>query len=260
MKKQFQIAALLLFVISAGFASCKKDDDGTPPDNTPAGTGSLRVNVVPMFGDSLMELNTEAYVTTNNDTITFSRYKFYISNVVLTDDGGNTYSVPESYFLIDASNTASQTITLNDVPSEHYTSMSFLIGVDSTRNVSGAQTGALDPANGMFWTWSSGYIMAKMEGTSPQSSEQFHAVTYHIGGFSGANSGLRTVTIPLTTSANVSSTVSPLVTLKSDAREWFESPGTLSITTDAYTMMPGPLSVMIADNYSNMFTLVSVQN
>ena len=54
------------------------------------------------------------------------------------------------------------------MPAGNYNSLSFLLGVDSMHNVSGAQTGALDPANDMFWTWNSGYVMAKMEGASPR--------------------------------------------------------------------------------------------
>jgi hypothetical protein len=61
--------------------------------------------------------------------------------------------------------------------------MEFMIGVDSARNNSGAQTGALDPTNGMFWSWSTGYIMAKFEGTSAQSPAAANALKFHIGGF-----------------------------------------------------------------------------
>jgi len=35
----------------------------------------------------------------------------------------------------------------------------------------------------MFWTWNSGYIMAKLEGTSPVSSQPNNKFEYHIGGF-----------------------------------------------------------------------------
>lgn len=259
MKKQFQFAALLLLVVSSSFMSCKKDEV-QPEEDHHAGTGSLRVNFTPMFGDSLLELNTEAYVTGNGDTITLSKYKYYVSNIKLTDDEGNIHSIANGYYLIDAASAASQTITLSDIPGGHYTTLSFLIGVDSTRNVSGSQTGALDPANGMFWTWNSGYIMAKMEGTSPQSTESFNAVTYHIGGFTGTNSALRTATIALTTNASVTATGNPLVTLKSDAAEWFVSPNSISIATNAFAMMPNAFSAQVADNYSNMFSLISVQN
>jgi len=260
MKTHFHFAAILVIAATTGFVSCKKDEVTPPADDHHSGTGSLRVNFTPMFGDSLLDLNTESYVTGNGDTLTVSLFKFYVSNVILTDDEGNIHAVPESYFLIDAQTSTSETITLNDIPGGHYTTISFLIGVDSTRNVSGSQTGALDPANAMFWTWNSGYIMAKLEGTSPQSTQSFHAVTYHIGGFSGTNNAIRSVTIPLTTNASVTSTGNPLVTLKADVAEWFVAPDTIDIAINAYAMMPSAFSVQIANNYSDMFSLVSVQN
>lgn len=259
MKFLFPITALMLAASSIFFTGCKKDETPDPDPVTPT-TGTMRINMVPMFGDSLLELNTENYVTANGDTLMVSIFKFYVSNIVLTDDDGGTYVVPDGYYLINAANSASQTITLSNVPAAHYTNVTFLVGVDSARNVSGAQTGALDPANAMFWTWSSGYIMAKLEGTSPQSTASMHAVTYHIGGFSGPNSALRTVSVPLTTSANVSASVNPLVTITADAAQWFDSPNIIDISTNSGTMMPGALSVSIADNYSGMFTLTSVQN
>lgn len=66
-----------------------------------------------------------------------------------------------------------------------YDSITFLIGVDSLHNVSGAQTGALDPVNDMFWTWNSGYVMAKLEGNSSSSPQMNQKFEYHIGGYSG---------------------------------------------------------------------------
>ena len=75
------------------------------------------------------------------------------------------------------------TLTLSDVPEGSYTEMSYVLGVDSTRNVSGAQAGALSTANGMFWSWSTGYIMLKAEGTSPNSGTG--SFSFHLGGFSG---------------------------------------------------------------------------
>ena len=103
-----------------------------------------------------------------------------MSNISLSnDDGSTTYEFPNSYYLVDATNAASLNIDLEDVPNGDYTKVNFMIGVDSTRNVSGAQEGALDVANGMFWSWNMGYIFMKMEGTV-QDSIDFR---YHIGGF-----------------------------------------------------------------------------
>jgi len=255
--------SLLLLTIASAITfatSCKKDDDHGHDDTTGT-TGTLRINVLPMFGDSVLNLNTESYVTANNDTMTVSRFKFYLSNIKLTTADNNVYNVPDGYYLIDAANASSQTIQLSDVPAGHYASVSFLIGVDSARNVSGSQTGALDPANGMFWTWSTGYIMAKLEGNSPQSSASQNGVIYHIGGFSGPNSALRTVSVSLgTTHAIVSSTANPQINLAADAGEWFKTPTTLNIATTASLMSVNSTSRSIADNYSDMLKFISVQN
>jgi hypothetical protein len=260
MKKKVLLTAMIAVATALVFTGCKKDEEEPAVDDHHTGTGTARINFVQMFGDSILDLGTEAYPTANNDTVTVDIFKYYVTNIKLTDDGGNVYSVPDSYYLINAANSASQTVTLSGIPSAHYTNLTFLLGVDSARNVSGAQTGALDPANGMFWTWSTGYIMAKMEGTSPQSTASMNGVTFHLGGFTGANSALRWISIPLTTHLSVTSTGNPLVTVKADASEWFKTPTTLNLATTNNVTMPGMMANTIINNYSDMFTLISVQN
>ena len=89
-------------------------------------------------------------------------------------------TIPNTYFLVNQDEEASMAIEMDSLPLGLYKSIKFMIGVDSTRNVSGSQTGALDPANGMFWTWNSGYIFLKMEGTSPVIPNTGHNFTFHI--------------------------------------------------------------------------------
>jgi hypothetical protein len=80
---------------------------------------------------------------------------------MINTDSGRVFRISANkYFLVDFSDTTTTTLKLTILP-YLYNRLSFVIGVDSARNVSGAQTGALDPANGMFWTWNTGYIMAK---------------------------------------------------------------------------------------------------
>ena len=50
------------------------------------------------------------------------------------------------------------------------------------------RTGVLDPSGAgadMYWTWNSGYIFFKMEGTSPAATGMGNSFMYHIGGFGG---------------------------------------------------------------------------
>ena len=163
----------------------------TSCDPKPTGPGSLSLEFEHVFGstNAPFALNTWYTHPMTGDSLNFSMFKYYVSNVVLTAEDGSTWTAPESYYLIDASTPASTMLTLENVPANHYTGISFMLGVDSARNVSGAQTGALDPANGMFWSWNTGYIFVKAEGASPNSSTG--GFEYHLGGFKGDKNAIQ---------------------------------------------------------------------
>jgi hypothetical protein len=149
---------------------------------------------------------------------------------------------------------------IKKVPAGSYTSINFLIGVDAPRNTAGAQTGALDPMNDMFWGWNTGYIMAKMEGHSPQSSEQTNKIVYHIGGFEGKDNALRTVNLTFPTAANCTQNHIPILNLKADLGAWFASPNFDNFNNSNVITGITAESSAIADNYANMFTVTSVVN
>jgi len=63
--------------------------------------------------------------------------------------------------------------------------ISLLFGIDSTIQVGGVGTGALDPLRGMYWTWQTGYVQWKMEGAIRVDSVE-SPLELHLGGFDGA--------------------------------------------------------------------------
>jgi hypothetical protein len=256
---------VFLLLLSA-FAGCKKDKEVTPEvtDSVPVtptipGAGSATLNFSNMAGSAALQLSSSGYyITGNNDSLIVDIYKYYVSNFQLVKEDGSTHSFPESYFLIDAAKPSSLTPVLNNIPPGNYTAIRFLLGVDSTRNVSGAQTGALDPANGMFWTWSTGYIMAKLEGSSPQSGAANKSVVLHIGGFSGSNSALKNIEMPFPSKVVINDQSKPTISIKSDMLEWFKSPNNIDLSNIYNTMLPGSSSKSIAANYADMFSLSGV--
>jgi hypothetical protein len=130
-----------------------------------------------------------------------------------------------------------------------------LLGVDSIKNVSGTQTGALDPLQGMFWTWNTGYIMAKLEGTSPEAATAGHRFTYHIGGFRKGMETARKISLPFhQTVAQVKN-----LHIQADINQWFMGKSILRISETPVCHSPGILAVRIADNYSRQFSLISIQ-
>jgi hypothetical protein len=262
MKTTIFLAAII--TASTTFTSCKKDTKEPAPTPAPipeVTTGSLKVEFEPMVGTEALVMGTKTYTNAAGNTFNVTTWKYYISNVKLTKTDNSVVTISDSYFLVDQSSASGSLIEIKNVPFGDYKAISFVLGVDSTRNVSGAQTGALDPANGMFWTWSSGYIMAKMEGTSPQSPDVANKLTFHIGGFSGANSSLKNINIGFNTDvANVSKTITPKAHLTSNLLEWFTSPNAVDFATLYKVHMPGNNAKVIADNYADMFTFEHIHN
>lgn len=177
-----------LLYVATMISGCKDDDHSHPDDNHDHGkTEDVKINFKHVWGMNMAEfnLNTDMVHPRTSDTLNFKMFKYYISNIAFRSEDDKWTAIPETYYLIDLEDINSQTITIKDVPQGHYKAIRFTHGVDSTRNVSGAQTGALSPSMGMFWSWNSGYIMLKAEGTSPQSpSGEFK---FHLGGFTGPN-------------------------------------------------------------------------
>ena len=113
--------------------SCHKKDD--PVTAAPvAGYSQMKVEFSNMVNDEPMVLNTGRYQNANGDSFQVTMYKYYISNISLTTDSGATYTETNSYHLIDQNNTVSWRFALDSVPAGNYTSIHFLIGVDSAMN------------------------------------------------------------------------------------------------------------------------------
>ncbi len=253
MKSLFIRYTLILFTSVSLFTACKKD-----PETEAITTGQVNLEFEHLVGNEALVLNPQQYTNANGDQFQITTFKYYISNIVLTKADGTTYKQPESYYLVDEDRPDSKLITLKDVPGGEYTGLTFTVGVDSVRNVSGAQTGALDPAQGMFWSWNTGYIFMKLEGYSPQSEKG--GLTFHIGGFKTPNNTIRTLSPNLNGSKMlVAAGKAPQVHLKVDVLEMFQTPQIIKFA-DLSTSMGGPASVTVADNYRDMFRVDHIHN
>ncbi|MES2691745.1 MAG: MbnP family protein [Bacteroidota bacterium] len=125
-------------------------------------TGSLGINVVHKFNTADLKQNTD-YVTAAGDTISIEQLRYYFSNVQLKNADGIWVNLG-NYNLLDIEDAASMKVAITNVPAGTYNKIRFYIGVDSVANSSGAQEGALNPANDMFWSWNTGYIFFRLKG------------------------------------------------------------------------------------------------
>ncbi len=121
------------------------------------------------------------YDSALRDSLEIDMLRFYIGSLELLQGGQVVHRLRRNYFLVDADKPASLHI---DLPAGlHYDSIRFGLGVDSLTSVSGVFPDDLDPVNGMYWTWQSGYINFKMEGSSAKLSTVNGRFQFHVGGY-----------------------------------------------------------------------------
>lgn len=261
---RFIAFTLPLFIV---FFACDKDKKTVPepaPDPvvvtpTPVTTGNMKI----VFSNEVDGVGLEfgkSYTNAKGESYTVSKFNYYVSNLVLTKTDNSQVTISNTYHLVKHPDNQSKTFVVSGIPSGSYKAATLMLGVDSLRNVSGAQTGALDPANAMFWDWNQGYIFMKLEGTAAAApGTKFE---YHLGGFKGVNKAQRNFSLSFGTEvANVSNSATPTLALSVNVNEVFKDPTLLSIADYPAIMSPGTVSMkMIADNYADMIKFVKISN
>lgn len=240
-------------------SSCKKD---SVPEYDSSKKAELSIEFDNIAGSSDLLLNTGTYTNASGESLTVTKLKYYVSNFKLTNVNGTEYVVPQesSYFLIDESDEATHEPILN-IPEGEYKTLSFTLGVDSLRNTKdiSQRTGVLDPTGAgsdMYWSWNSGYIFFKIEGTSPASTMGDYM--YHIGLFGGMTSAtinnIKTISLDLTArgTPKVKTGKETNIHLMVDILKLFNGNTNFSIA-DHPMVMVDPFSTTIANNYVSMF-------
>ncbi|MBU3700414.1 MAG: hypothetical protein FGM33_10475, partial [Candidatus Kapabacteria bacterium] len=135
----------------------------------------------PTYHGEPLSLDDKVYQGANGARINVSMLKFYVSNMRLRTTDGGSMQVG-GHHLLDLSDDETSSISVK-MPSTPSSSVDFTIGVDSILNEQGPQEGVLDPRNGMYWTWSTGYVFFKLEGTVESATQTKRVFEIHIGGY-----------------------------------------------------------------------------
>ncbi len=257
-------AAFLSIAVMVIAISCKKELSAEDlPPHVIVKDHNLLLRFKAMVDTNELNFDTTTYTNYFDESYTVKSFKFYIHGIELINtDSGKVFKIAaDKYFLVDFSDSNTTKIKLNIQPYQ-YNRIGFVIGVDSARNVSGAQTGALDPAKGMFWTWNSGYIMAKLEGNSPSANVANNAFEYHIGGFKEPDNTIKKVTLlfPFAENIDLKPEKSSEIIVTANINSWFYSPYDLKFSDNPVCTTPGPLARQISENYAKMFVVTQIVN
>ncbi len=146
---------------------------------------SARWGSVPVMKDSLIK-------DSSGRDYRFTKIKQYISGITLLKSG-----VPQwrdsTYYLIDFLDEKSCHLKLKHNLAD-FDEIIFFSGIDSAMQTKGAQAGALDPVNGMYWTWQSGYIHTKIEAVMEKDNRK-KQVELHLGGYRFPNNTIQAVKV-----------------------------------------------------------------
>jgi hypothetical protein len=240
---------ILLTILIFTTISCRKKFDG-----------NAKVNLVMEHVFNTLDFRadtTTVYNLSDGVEVTFINFKYYFSNIKLKDDKGIWWSDPDSYYIIDATE-SKPTINLQ-VPSGKYTDISYTIGVDSLRNFSGAQGGALSPSHGMFWSWQTGYIQLISEGQSLQIDRPNKNFIHHIGGFIDPYNVTRVVVSALPKPLIIEDENPQKIIMGIDVAQLYDNEANkFSIPETTNIHVPGPNAFKLSQNFTSMFRIKDV--
>ena len=222
------------------------------------GKGRVVFVIEPFFNSKPLLLDSGQYVTENKDTLSISLFRFYVTQITFQySDSIRKFNSPGCSHLYDAEDKSTDSFSFY-MPVASFDNVSFTLGVDSLHNTNGANGGDLDPARGMYWAWNTGYIMAKLEGTSKACKTLHNAFEFHIGGYMPPYNTARRVRLEIPGKLNVEAGKNVIIRLKADVAAWFN--GNLDLATTNSIVIPGQKAAAMADNYAKMFTLMNIQN
>jgi len=190
----------------------------------------------------------QKFISKNKDTLSIETFKCYLSNFKLEYTDKSISEIKNHYYLLDSDSLKSFQFELPKTEKKTISKITFAVGIDSITNTSGIQNGVLDPINGMYWAWQSGYINFKIEGKSSSCKTRQNKFHFHIGGYLHPNYAIRTIEIPINKFQNPTKTLDLII----DLAKFFDE---IHLEENNTVMIPGKKAMKLADVSVKLFTV-----
>lgn len=255
-----------LIVSAFSVSSCSNDSN----DLNLTGEGSLTLEFDNSFAGNDLILGAANDATSQNEVLKVSTVKYIVSNIVLYNEDGTTYTYPksQSYFIVNESDYESQFLDLSNIPAGKYTKVKFGIGVDQAQFELGAEGQgnflALAQSEDMLWSWSAGYKFLAFEGTFTSPSVASDTSFMVHTGQTGTDYNYTEITLDMPT-AIVTPDKAPDVHIVTDVAKFIDGTNKISLTENnsmgmGAMIMGGNQLPLITANLSEAFRVDHVHN
>jgi hypothetical protein len=193
------------------------------------------------YGNEKLELNSVLKIG-ETDSIKIESLRFYVSNIRYFNQSKLVWKEDNSYHLIDFSNEGTLKLSTNIPDNLIFTQLVFNLGIDSVTNTSGVMGKDLDPIKGMYWTWQSGYINFKLEGTSNLCKTRNNEFQFHLGGYQNSDNCLNLIKLDVSDKHTIN--------IYFDVKQFLT---VVDLKNKNHIMSPGTDAVHLSEELSKLF-------
>jgi hypothetical protein len=202
----------------------------------------VSITFLPEMNREIIVLNKEIHIISSNEELNITKLKFYVSHLSFYKDEQLVWQDNELAHLMDAENEMNiKCIIKKNI---EFNKIKIGLGIDSVTNVSGALDGDLDPLKGMYWTWQSGYVNFKLEGTSTAIRSESQKFEYHLGGYSAENNTYNSIVLPVGNSDTINIAI--------DFNKFLSD---FNVVTHVNVMSPGKVAVDLSKILASCFNI-----
>lgn len=217
---------------------------------TLTGSGLLRFEFENTVDGTPIQLGPLAYTNQAGNQYSVDLLKYYVSNIKFLNQGVVVHAAG-NYELVNAADPSTLSFNI-PLPQGSYDEIRFLLGVDSASNVSGAQSGELDPSFGMFWDWNTGYIYFKHEGQFIDSNGDTLPLVYHYGALPALREH------PFAAAFSLSAGQTKTVKFRFNLNKLYRSPNVVDFNNNNIHSGGANWVNTIRENFENAFELISI--
>ena len=208
---------LTLTVIGLVFTSCEKDK----PIST-----DLTINFTHTVDGSDLITNSMIYTNEAGEDYNVQTLKYLISDIILHAENGSSIQLDKVHF-INFFDESTFSFTYNDVPNNNYTSISYRMGFDTTKNISNLYVNE-NYHTAMAWPdmMGGGYHYMKLEGDF---NDSLNGYGTHTGGTMGMDYSFNNIDdISLIVTDDLGNVD---VNINMEINNWYKTPNQIEFST-----------------------------